>query len=25
MPVYGEALHFHHTAGQLAELRDEGR
>jgi hypothetical protein len=25
MPVYGEALHFHHTAEQLAELRDEGR
>jgi len=25
MPVYGEALHFHYTAEQLAELRDEGR
>jgi hypothetical protein len=25
MPVYGEPLHFHQTAKQLAELRDEGR
>jgi hypothetical protein len=25
MPVYGELVHFHQTAEQLAELRDEGR
>ena len=25
MPVFGEAIHLHQTAGQLAEFRDEGR
>jgi hypothetical protein len=25
MPVYGETLDLHHTPGELAELRDEGR
>lgn len=25
MPVYGELVHSHQTAEQLAELRDEGR
>jgi hypothetical protein len=25
MPVFGEAIHLHQTARQLAELRDEGR
>lgn len=25
MPVYGEPLHIHQTAGELAELRDDGR
>jgi hypothetical protein len=25
MPVFGETHHFHQTAEQLTELRDEGR